>query len=220
MQKFVQQSNDEEEARIPWLYPTALRSPKSIFPNPSPAQRAVRRSLHPPIPSSVWGIGLPAPLVPTWLRHGLGHQPGELCSSEPSPRYLRRCDVYGPLFSCLHRSRRSPFFCRLHTLAIDNRRAGALLAALSTSEAVPKYVVDLLPGPVISPLLEVHVDRRVRGKVVREHPPSAAAAQDVEDGVDHQAEVCRTRPAPRLGCWEQRGNNPPFRVAEVAQGIP
>jgi hypothetical protein len=77
--------------------------------------------------------------------------------------------------------------------------------------------MDLLPGSIVPPLLEVHVDRRVRGEVAREHAPSAAATQDIEDGVHHRPEICPTRPTSRLGCRKQATNNPPFRVAQVAR---
>ena len=42
-----------KKLRIPWLYLTALRSPKPTYPSPSPAQATARHSLHPPIPFSV-----------------------------------------------------------------------------------------------------------------------------------------------------------------------
>src|SRR5215210_554571 len=76
--------------------------------------------------------------------------------------------------------------------------------------------MDPLPGPVILPLPEVHIDRLVRGKVTREHPPSAATTQDVEDRVDHRSDICRAWPASGFGCRQQTSNDPPFRVAEVA----
>jgi len=217
MQKFAQQSSDAEEARIPWLYRTASRSPKPTSPNPSPSQATVRRSLHLPIPFSPWETGPPDPPEPTWLHHDPGLQQSELRSSESGPMCLQRCDACGPSLSCLRRSRTSPFFCRLHALAIDDGCTGALLAPVATSDVVSKSVMDLLPGPVVSPLLEVHIDRRVRGKVVREHAPSAAAAQNVEDGIDYRPGICRSRPTSRLGGWKQATNNPPFRVTHVAR---
>ena len=186
-------------------------------PSPSPSQAAVRRNLHRPILFSAGETDPPDLLEPTGPRHGPGRQQGERHSSESGPAYLRRCDACAPLLSCRRHSRKSPPFCRLHALAIDNRCTGALLAPLLISDAIAKGVMDLLPGPIVSPLLEVHIDRRVRGKIVREHAPSTAATQNVEDGIDHQPEVCRTRPTPRLGCRKQATNDPPFRVTDITR---
>jgi len=216
MQKFAQLSSDAEEARTPGLYLTALRSPKPTCPSPSPAQLAVRRNRYLPILSSFWETDPPDPQEPTGLRHGPERQQDEPHNPESSPMYLQRCDACGPSPSCLRRSRKSPFFCRLHALAIDNRCTGALLATLATADAISKGVMDLLPSPVVSPLLEVHIDRRVRRKVVREHAPRAAATQNVEDGIDHRPEICRTRSTSRFGGRKQAADDLPFRVTHVA----
>jgi hypothetical protein len=217
MQKFAQRSSDAEEAQTPWLYPTALRSPTPICPSPSPSQATVRHNLHRPILFSAWETDPPDLPEPTGPRHDPGRQQGERHNSESGPAYLQRCDACAPLLSCRRRSRKSPLFCRLHALAIDNRCTGALLAPLLISDAIAKGVMDLLPGPIVSPLLEVHIDRRVRGKVVWEHAPSTAATQNVEDGIDHQPEICRTRPTSRLGCRKQATDDPPFRVTDITR---
>lgn len=200
MQKFAQQSSDAEEAQTPWLYPTALQSPVPICPSPSPSQATVRRNLHRPILFSAWETDPPDFLEPTRPHRDPGRQQRELYSSGLAPAYLRRCGACVPLLSCPRRSRKSPLFCRLHALAIDNRCTGALLAPLLVSDAIAKGVMDLLPGSIVSPLLEIHIDGRVRRKVVREHAPSAAATRNVEDGIDHRPEICPTRPTSRLGC--------------------
>src|SRR5262249_51932695 len=96
---------------------------------------------------------------------------------------------------CRHRSRRAPFFRGLHALAVHDRCTGTALAALKTSDAISKHVMDFLPSSVVSPLLEVHVDRRKRGKVSGKHAPSAAAAQNIEDGIDDRPKLCRAGPA-------------------------
>jgi hypothetical protein len=51
---------------------------------------------------------------------------------------------------------------------------------------------------------------------VREHAPSAAATQDIEDSVNHSPKVCRTGSSPWLRCRKQALNDLPFSVAEVA----
>ena len=109
-----------------------------------------------------------------------------------------------------------PLFSRLHALAIHNRCTGAFLPSLTLSHTVSKDVMDPLPSPILSPLPEVHVDRRVRWKVVRKHAPGAAAAKNVEDGVDHRPQICASRSTTGLGCRKQTTEALPFRIAKVA----
>lgn len=202
MRRFAQRSIDGEEARILELYRIALRSPKPTSPRTSPSRSTVLRNRRRP---RLFSFGETEPLIlrgPTWRRHGLECQQGEPRSSEVGPMYLQRYGACGLSLSCLRHSRKSPPFCRLHALAIDDRCTGALLASLTPSDTGSKGVMDFLPSPIDSPLLEVHIDRRVRRKIAREQAPSTAATQKVEDGIDHRPEICRTRPASRLGCWK------------------
>jgi hypothetical protein len=102
-------------------------------------------------------------------------------------------------------------------LAIHDRCTGTLLAAFQPSGAISKHVMDSLPSSIVSPLLEVHVDRWERGKVLGEHAPSAAAAQNVEDGIDDRPKFCRTGAPSRLRGGKQTTDDLPFRVAEVTR---
>lgn len=47
------------------------------------------------------------------------------------------------------------------------------------------------------------------------HAPSTAAAQNIEDGIEHRPEVCGSRSAPRLGSRQQATDDMPFGVTEV-----
>lgn len=183
----------------------------------SPSLPAAQRSLHQPRPFSAVETGQPDPPTPTRLRLGPAHSQGELRSAESIPTYLQRCGACGPLFSCPHRSRRAPFFRSLHALTVHDRCAGTLLAPLEPSDAVPKYVMDPLQSPIVSPLLEVHVDRWKRGEVVGKHAPSAATAQNIEDGIDHRTKIRRAGAPSWLRGWKQATNDPPFRVADVTR---
>src|ERR1700709_219801 len=212
-----QRSSDAEGLQT--LAPCRISSqfPRPIFPNPAPSLSTAPRSPHRPRPFSVGEIGQPNPPIPTRLRLGPAHSQDEPRNAESSPTYPQRCGACGPLLSCPHRSRRAPFFCGLHALAIHDRCTGTFLAPFKPPDAVSKHVMDFLPCPVVSPLLEVHVDRRERGKVSGDHAPSATTAQDVEDGIDGRPKLCRTGSSSWLGGWKQTTDNPPFRVAEVTR---
>src|SRR5215510_6664548 len=77
--------------------------------------------------------------------------------------------------------------------------------------------MKLLPSPVLLPPPEVHVDRRVRRKILGKHAPSTAAAQNVEDRIDDPPQVGAPGSAARLGGWKQTMDDPPFRVIDVAR---
>ena len=213
---FSQRSSDAEELQSPAPCLISSQFPGPIYPKPLPSPATAQRNLHPPKPFSVGGIGSPNSPIPTQLRRGPARLQDGPCSAESGPRCPRRYGACGPLLFCPHRTRRAPFFRGFHALAVDDRRTGALLAALKPSNAISKRVMDSLQSPVVPPLLEVHVDRRERGKVLGQHAPSAAATQNIEDGVDDRSELCRTRAPSWLGGREQPTDDPPFRVAEVA----
>jgi hypothetical protein len=77
--------------------------------------------------------------------------------------------------------------------------------------------VDPFQGAIVAPLFEVHVDSGVRREVVREHAPSAAASQDVEDGIDYRPKVRSSRPSSRLTRRQEARDHPPFRVIQIAR---
>jgi len=212
---FSQQSSDAEGLQSPAPCRTSSQFPGPIGPKPSPSPATAQRSLHRPRPFSDGETGQPDPPAPTRLRLGPAHPQDEPHNVGSSPTYRPRYGACGPLLFCLHRSRRAPLFRGLHALAVHDRCTWALLAALLPADAVSKYVMDSLPSSVVSPLLEVHVDRRKRGEVLGEHAPSTAATQYVEDGIDDRPKLCRTGSPSRLGTWKKATDDPPFRVAEV-----
>lgn len=72
-------------------------------------------------------------------------------------------------------------------------------------------VVHSVPGPVPFPTLEIGVNRLPRRKVVRQHPPGTSRAFQVEDRIQHLAEILRSWPPARLGRREEwRQSNPLF----------
>lgn len=77
----------------------------------------------------------------------------------------------------------------LDRLAIDSRRAWAGVAAGLEADLLPQGLVDFVPGAVAAPAAVPGVDGTPGREVVGQQAPLAAAADQVEDAVDHFAEV-------------------------------
>ena len=100
-------------------------------------------------------------------------------------------------------------------LAVDDRRRGALLAAVGVPQPGAEHVEDLRPGAVEPPPAVVEVDGAPGGQVVGHHPPGDAAADQVEDAVEDLAEVDVAGPAAGLGLGQQGLDELPLLVGQV-----
>src|SRR5438552_17316297 len=69
-------------------------------------------------------------------------------------------------------------------LAVDNGRAGLRLSALLEAHLHAQRVKDLIPDPFTAPAAEVPVDGAPGWQIMGQQPPRAAAAQDVQAGID------------------------------------
>jgi len=87
---------------------------------------------------------------------------------------------------------------RLDRLTVDNRRARGLLASQATPKHVPERVVNPLPSPVVAPTEEDPINCLPVGEFVRQKPPGAATADNIDDRVEDGATADRLgRPAAR-----------------------
>src|SRR5262249_35663337 len=105
----------------------------------------------------------------------------------------------------------------LDALAVDNPHAGALLAAGTAADSVAQGVVDLGPGAVVAPLVEVVVAGAPGGEVMGKHPPGATAAEDVEDAVENLTKVDGARPSARLGGREEALEAFPLGAGQIGR---
>jgi len=106
-------------------------------------------------------------------------------------------------------------FRGFHTLTVDDAGAGRSLAALQFASGGDKDMVDALPQPDIAPGVEITPHRRGWREVLRQRPPLAAAAGDVEDGVHDVAHVGGARPTARFGGRDQRCHHSPLAVCQI-----
>ena len=121
--------------------------------------------------------------------------------------------------STIHRFGRTmnlPVSLRL-TMAVDDggRRAGlapGLLAALDIER-----VVDAPQRAIPIPAAEVVVHRAARRQVLRQRRPLAAGAENVHHPVDHFTHHHRALVAAAFGGRDQRRDQRPFRVRQVAR---
>src|SRR5713101_5098698 len=76
--------------------------------------------------------------------------------------------------------------------------------------------MDALQRPVPRPKVEIVVHRALRRQVLRQCLPLAAGRQHVEDAVQNFAYIDRALASATLGWRDQRFNQPPLRLAQVA----
>ena len=110
-----------------------------------------------------------------------------------------------------------PLFRRFDALAVDDRcRRTGLASRLLTAQHVQR-VVDTIERSVRVPAPQIVVHRAPWRQVLRQRRPLAASAQDVHDPVDHRALIDGPPVAAALGGWDQRGDDRPFFVGQIAR---
>src|ERR1700686_2308511 len=74
-----------------------------------------------------------------------------------------------------------------------------------------------LQRAVPTPQVEIVVDRAFRRQVLRQCAPLAPGRQGVEDAVQHLAHIDRALAPAALGGRDQRRDQGPFRIAQIAR---
>jgi len=104
----------------------------------------------------------------------------------------------------------------LDRLAVeDGRRRCGLLTGLSTHSSV-QGVVNAQPQAVATPTREIGGHGAPRREVVRQLPPLAAGALQVEDGVENTAVIQAASSATFVGFGQQGLNQGPLGIREIA----
>ena len=91
-------------------------------------------------------------------------------------------------------SSEAPFLRSLGALAVDHRRRWARLAPFPVAYRHIERVVDALERAVPVPQHEVVMCRRLRRQVLGQRRPLAARPKNIEDPVEHLADVHVARP--------------------------
>lgn len=101
-------------------------------------------------------------------------------------------------------------------MGIDDGGAGTGFPPFLLAHRHIERMMDALQRAVPVPQVEIVVDRALGRKVLGQPLPLAARPQNVEDGVEHLADI-DLAPAPAaLGGWDQRRGQRPFRVRHIA----
>lgn len=88
--------------------------------------------------------------------------------------------------------------------------------ASGDTDIASEHVVDVLPGAVQAPLPKIVVHNAPRRQVMGQHPPRAAAAQQVEDPIENFSPgVVGGSPA-ALGLRHQMLDEVPFFITEIS----
>ena len=196
--------------------PDGAPVPGSSRPSSWPTLPICRHRPHRPRLAAAWETGPTAWPGPTGHHLGPVHLRGAPPLPAAVPGYPPRCAACARSPVCRRRTLWAPFFRGLDRLAVDDRRAGTGLAALSLSQRGVQGVVGPLPSSVATPGAEVVEDDAPGRQVVGQHSPGAAGAQNVADGVDDLPPGVGDRPSARFGRWQQGFPKLPFPVADVA----
>jgi site-specific DNA recombinase len=105
----------------------------------------------------------------------------------------------------------------LGRLAVHDPRARFGISAEPLPQAAAQDAVQSFPNPVEPPPPEVVKDGLPGREVLRQHPPLAAALEEVEDGVEDLARAAEPRSAALLRGWEKRLQQTPLVVSKVAR---
>ena len=107
-------------------------------------------------------------------------------------------------------------FGRLDALTIDHRGAWAGLAPFDLARSHHQQVIDRLPQAAIAPDAEIVLNRRERREILGQHSPLATTCCQIEDRVQNLAQVGAAPPAVRFRGRQQRFDQSPLGIAQIA----
>src|SRR5215218_3779055 len=109
---------------------------------------------------------------------------------------------------------------RLGRLRIDYSCAGLWVSPQLHPQAFTQSRVELLEGSIYAPPPKPPVDGLPRREVARQKPPSAAALEDIEDGVEDLAAAVGFRSSSLVGRRNMELQALPFGVGEIGRVAP
>src|SRR6185437_2144895 len=109
----------------------------------------------------------------------------------------------------------APFSRALHALAVNHSGGGAGLTPVLLATFYGECMMDVIQRSIVTPSIEVIMDRAFGRQVLRDVPPLAARAEDIHKTVHDLADVHRTLVAARFGGRKQRLDLRPFFVRQI-----
>src|SRR5271169_5048324 len=101
-------------------------------------------------------------------------------------------------------------------LAVDHPRAGTCFSAVGLARHHDKMVVDLLPGAIVTPPVEIPLHRRVGRKLLRQQPPLATALSDEKDRIHQCPHRRHTWPAATILARHVGSDHRPLFIRGIA----
>ncbi len=108
-------------------------------------------------------------------------------------------------------------FRALDALTVDDRRSRARLASRLLPALHEQRVMDAHQRAVVVSQVEVVVHCAACRQILGQSPPLAPCAEHVRQGIDDRSDLDRALVAALLGRRDQRCDQPPFRVRQVAR---
>src|ERR1700733_9133061 len=105
---------------------------------------------------------------------------------------------------------------RLDRLAIDHASVWAGFAPHLLARGHDQHVVDLSQPAIARPAVEITLDRRIRGKLLRNLPPLATRCSHVEQRLHDRAQVGFARSPDHASHRHQWRDQGPFGIGHVA----
>src|SRR5260370_26311967 len=95
-------------------------------------------------------------------------------------------------------------------------RRGPRSAARRFTRLQQQLKIDLLKQAVVSPVVEIALHGSKRRKVLRQHPPLTAGPRDIQDRIEHVAQLGLARSAQTLDRGHMRLNHRPLGIRQIA----
>lgn len=111
----------------------------------------------------------------------------------------------------------SPLLGRLGALGIDNRSTRARLSPSRLADRDIKRLVDALQRAIPIPQLKIEMRRALRRQIFWQSLPLAAGREHIEDCVEDLALVDRPPSSATPRWWNERSDQPPLGIAQVAR---
>ena len=102
-------------------------------------------------------------------------------------------------------------------LTVDAAGTGRGIPAGRLAHLGPQDLMDPFPRAIPPPAAEIVVNRPPGGKVARQHPPSTAAAQHIQEGVVDRPQADGTGSPPGFGGGQQGLQQSPFSVIQITR---
>src|ERR1700716_3800592 len=95
-------------------------------------------------------------------------------------------------------------------------RGGARFAPRRFTRLQQQLKIDLLKQAVVSPVVEIALHGGKRRKVLRQHPPLTTGPRDIQDRIEHAAQLGLARSAQTLYRGHMRLTQRPFGIRQIA----